>query len=441
MILVYCLIAVMPLANHPLWNEYVGEMTTVKYLGGACLLYALSYWNRRFPRPEFFRAAHVRCFVVFFLLMSVSYVINGPSFTIVDNKVITYLAFALLFFVILIAVDSLERLRWVLLTTVGSVAFASLYLLREWQKGSPRPGWVVGDANYFTATACLALPVAVYLMSGSTVRWERLFCAGSMGLTAAAVNVGGSRGGFLSLVVSSLFMIARSRDRWRNLGLALALCLTLGLLVEVSPLERLLNPSEPDQFGADSRLVLWSAGSRIMLANPLFGVGLANFLPSVVREGIPHEMAYIAHNMYLEIGTELGIPALLAFLAMFPIVFRELEAIRRRTAAGGPLLLHQAALGIQAGLLGFVVAGFFVSAQYQKIFWLMLSIAACLDPLERFARMQGEPAPPLPSPSPTAPRRPRSPEQARPVSAPHPPARGRWATGTGPAWRAQRPKG
>jgi putative inorganic carbon (HCO3(-)) transporter len=393
MILLYLLIAALPLARHPLWNEYAGEATVIKYVGSGCFAYALLYLGRRKRAPEYFRTAHIRYFGLFFLLVNFSFLVEGSHFRIKDNKFITYWAIALLFFVVVILVDSLAHLRWTLLVTVGSVAFASLYVLRDWQKGSIRPGWVVGDINYFTASATLTLPIAFYLLSSTRARWERLFCASSFALTLGAVIIGASRGGFLGLLAESLFMVWRSQRRLRNLLLMTALLLPLNLLLSTSPLERLLHPREHDQFGADSRVAIWRAGWHMMLSHPLFGVGLEGFKSRVVQYGAPEDMEYIAHNMYLEIGVELGIPSLLAFLAMFITAFCDVEAVRRRTAVTGPVLLQQTALGIQAGLVGFAIAGFFVSAQYQKLFWLILFLAVCLDSLQRHVsrRTRGRP--------------------------------------------------
>jgi hypothetical protein len=55
-----------------------------------------------------------------------------------------------------------------------------------------------------------------------------------------------------------------------------------------------------------------------------------------------------------------------------------MNRLRRRVSDSGPPLLYEAATGIQAGLIGFAVALFFVSGWFLKLFWLMvfLSMAA-----------------------------------------------------------------
>jgi len=181
-------------------------------------------------------------------------------------------------------VDSLNRMRCVMLVAIGSVAFASLYMVREWQSNHNlhadfRPGWVVGDPNYFTISALLTLPLTFHLMLGSRRPWERAFCAACLLVTVLAVTLGASRGGFLGLVAAFIFVIWHSRACLRNLVVAGGLVLPLSLLLPISPLGRLLNPSNNDRGAADERTVVWHAGLRMMAAHPIVGVGLGNFKP------------------------------------------------------------------------------------------------------------------------------------------------------------------
>jgi hypothetical protein len=49
----------------------------------------------------------------------------------------------------------------------------------------------------------------------------------------------------------------------------------------------------------------------------------------------------------------------------------------------------QIALGLQAGLLGSSISIFFVSGEYQKMFWLAVFLTMCLPPLvDEIARKQ-----------------------------------------------------
>lgn len=394
MIFFYLLVSIMPLTRHPIWGRVVGDLTMTKYVGVASFLYAVFYLFSRRSLPAFFRSAQARWFTVLYFLAAISYVTKGTTEDWQFSPFVSYTLFFVFFLVTLSVVDSLRRLRLVLLVAVGSVGFASLYVLREWQKFHSfydhfRPGWVVGDPNYFTVSALLCLPLAFFLAMEKRPRWERLFCLGCLSLTLLAVTLAASRGGLLGLVTAFLFVVWHSQRRIRNLAVIAALVIPLGLFAPASPIERFLNPSRGDQEATDTRIALYKAGLRMTWENPVQGVGLGNFKRMTGQYSeVGEDPSRIAHNSYIEVAAEMGIPGLLALLAVLMASFRTLRQVRRQTARSGPALLHLAALGIQAGLLGCAVSIFFVSGQYQKLLWLMIFISMCLPPLLVRARLQ-----------------------------------------------------
>jgi len=391
MILFYFLIFIMPLMQHPIWGRMAGGMTVFKYIGAACVLYALFHVAARRSLPPLFRNRAALLFLLLYGLALMSGLTRGAPTSFEANPLSSYTSFLFLFLVTFSVVDSLSRLHRVLLVAVGSLAFASLYVLREWQKYHSlypgfRPGWVVGDANYFTVSAVLCLPIAFYLALEARSRWERAFCLGSLVLTLAAVMLAASRGGFLGLVAAFLLLTWRSRARLRHLGLAGLLLLPLALAVPNSPLTRLIRPGYGDREATEKRQLFWTAGLRMVRQHPLGGVGLGNFKFVVSRyagpDGGPEG---IAHSSYIEIAAEMGLPALLVFLALLYWTYRTLERERRLTLRSGPRLAHQAAVGMQAGLVGYAVSILFVSGQYQKLFWL-LAFLSMLLPLLRISQ-------------------------------------------------------
>jgi len=221
-------------------------------------------------------------------------------------------------------------------------------------------------------------------MLGSRRSWERVFCAGCLLVTVLAVTLGASRGGFLGLVAAFLFVVWHSRARLRNLVVAGGLVLPLSLLLPVSPLGRLLHPSGGDKGAEDSRTVLWQAGLRMMAAHPIAGIGLGNFKPLVqgYEQGDAAEN-HIAHNSYIEIGAEIGLPALFVFLGILFSSYLTLGRVRVRAFRAKQPFVWQSALGLQAGLVGAAVAIFFVSGQYQKLLWLAIFLSMCMPAFVR----------------------------------------------------------
>jgi len=395
MILFYLLIWGMPLSQHHVWARFFGELTVIKYLGTACLLYSLIHVAARGEIPAFFRTKSACWFALLYLVATISYWSKGASQGWEMSPFMSYTAFLLLFIITLAVVDSLERLRGTLLIAIGSVAFASLYVLREYQKYHTiyidfRPGWVVGDSNYFAASALLCLPLAFYLAREDRFLIVRWFCFGCLIVTLAAMILAASRGGFVGLLAAFIVVVWRSSQRFRNLAIVAGLLLPLLMLAPASPLQRFLHPSHGDEEAVHNRTIVWKAAWRMVELHPWAGVGLGNFKANVVAYEDQGEIAEnIAHNAYLEIAAELGLPALLIFLSLLISVFITLEKVYRLTGSGSSLL-KMSCLGIQAGLVGFAVSNCFVSGQYQKLFWLMLFLSMSMPALTEHARKRRE---------------------------------------------------
>jgi O-antigen ligase len=115
-------------------------------------------------------------------------------------------------------------------------------------------------------------------------------------------------------------------------------------------------------------------------AHPLAGVGLQNFRPLMPRYVLPGEqITSLAHNTYVEITAELGIFGLVAFIGVLATAFTRLERLRRRAVAHRSVYVAMTALALQAGVLSFVVSAFFLSAWWDKMTWLLISICVCFE--------------------------------------------------------------
>lgn len=380
MVLFYLLITTMPFMLHPFWARYAGGVTMTKYLGIACVAYAVFYLTQRRTSPQYLATTAAKCFTTFVGLVVVSFLHGaGLSFS---SQIVSYISFLMLFFVTLTVIDSLKHLRCVLLACSGSVAWASLYMIREWQHGvavygaSFRPGWVTGDSNYFSASAIVILPICACFVSRPFRRWERYYSLVCAALTLLALMIGGSRGGFLALIVATAVLVVTARRRVAALvALGLLLAITIAA-VPSSPIRRLLEPNYSDKHSSDLRLQLWNAALSMIKAHPVAGVGLDNFGKWTKYYGVdPNAILHVAHNTYLNIAAEMGIPGLLAFLLTLALALYRANQTRRLANRAGDAFIRDFMRGLLAGLAGYATAAFFVSVQQSRFFWL--GIALC----------------------------------------------------------------
>ena len=137
-----------------------------------------------------------------------------------------------------------------------------------------------------------------------------------------------------------------------------ALCLAVGILVPNPLFHRIVNASAQDPY-AYTRLDIWKSSLSRLVDMPL-GIGVGMYKQGSFQDRFPIEDSIIrywkrpesAHNEYLQIGVELGIPGLVIFLIGVGIWIwkaRQLWIEQQEgdrglviglTAAAGSLLLH-----------------------------------------------------------------------------------------------------
>jgi O-antigen ligase len=385
MIFFYILILAAPMPNHPLFEAPIAGLTVVKWIGVLCCVYALLLWARRRTLPALLNSTEFRAFLVLLFIAELSSLTLSRTGNITFSPMSSYFSFLLLFIVTSTLVDTHERLHGVLLAALAGVAMASLYVIREFQLTGGknlRPGYVAGDSNYFAASAVLVIPVAVYFARRSTSRWERWFCIASLVFILLAFTLASSRGGIVGLCVVIGYMIVRPGKSRRAAIVTALILLPMLLCSPASPLPRLLHPTYGDVLGAQVRKELWAFGLTMIVSHPVAGIGLGNFTAySYVLTSGERGMYGMACNTFLEIAAELGLPGLLAYCV---ICWGALTSAGKLSAEGkrrNDTFLFSAGEAIRAGLLGFIASAMFLSAEYQKPFWVIVALTATVPTL------------------------------------------------------------
>ncbi len=164
-----------------------------------------------------------------------------------------------------------------------------------------------------------------------------IFWVAVAALLAVALLFSRSRMGILAGVLSSLFvfgLVALSQLGGRN-GLWLAgafLVLGLALTLWIGPgpvLQRFQNVSDEYSGQGQDRLTIWKDTRGLLRAHPLLGTGLGTFpiAYTKVQTGFLGRFVNHAHNDYLEISSDLGIPAaLVLFVSVFVVLGRAVRA-------------------------------------------------------------------------------------------------------------------
>lgn len=385
----YLLVFAIPMPDNPWWAWPIGPLTPTKILGIVCLIAGFAYLAARSRWPPFLRLKSGRLFVFLILVELVSDLFReglvvGPS--VLSND----LAVFSLFIVTLIFVNSIDQLRKVALIVIGSVAFDSLFVIRQWQGfhnvyGDFR-GWggVAGDPNYYAISVVLWAPAMILWLTAKRPRWERLYCLGCLLVTLVGFSISASRGGMLGLTAGLLIVIAYSRHRLRNVAVLGLLVLSLGFMSGTSPVSRLLHPTKSDQESSQDRLDLWHAGLQSIREHPLAGVGVSGFKPKAMRNGVLVDLPFhVAHNTYVDYAVNLGVVGFVPFVGLLIASLWSLKRLGQKLRRSDPsAILYKLTLGVQAGIAGYAVSAFFLSTWWQQVFWLSVFLSMCLPFLD-----------------------------------------------------------
>lgn len=327
--------------------------------------------------------------VVLALLVSLSYAFAQHQNTYTNTYWFEYLKIILIALFTSGQVDSRLRLRvmlWVIALSLGffGVKNGLLGILRGGQPILRGPGGMLEDNNDFALALVMNVPLLWYLGLEEGARpWLRRATRFAVLLTVVTVLLTHSRGAFLALVATALWMAWRSGRLGRAVLALVASGVAFLLFAPAHVLERLSTIGDTQESSANARLIAWSTALRMIGDNPLLGVGLRNFQPrfpeySVIPLG-PSSQTYVAHNSYLQIWAESGSLAFLVYLLLLASVFVACAWVRRSSRSRPDLLwaANYARL-MEATTIGFLVGAFFLNRGHFDLIYHWLALVTAL---------------------------------------------------------------
>ncbi len=326
----------------------------------------------------------------------------GLAFTLLtDSFVKTFVLFVLI-------VGSVRGFRDTERLAFAYFAAAALYAAVVFQRFNvDGSSWRLGglyyyDANDFATFAVSAIPLGFYFALGQR-RWA-LRLAGVLGVITLLITIvwSGSRGGFTALLAVAAFTLFRFtalRKTARAIGAAVVIITVFATASDAywTQMRTILTPDEDYNRTADEgRWKIWERGVAYMLQHPVLGVGAANF---PVAEGTISPLARrteiglgvkwgAAHNSFVQVGAELGVPGLLLLVAFLAGGFGALARVSRQARGASPPRASppQLAQALTASLVGWVVGAVFLSLAYADMMYALVGLATALS------RVTGSPA-------------------------------------------------
>ncbi len=216
------------------------------------------------------------------------------------------------------------------------------------------------------------------------LRWLALL---TLTVSLVALVVTQSRGALLAVLGGAALLALLDWITTRRWWLPALLVMATGLGLLAGPfIERALPPPDSkDTLTLAGRLPIWEAAIRMIGRAPLSGVGLGGFQtasaldaagastdgPPDSSQGTEH-----AHNLFLQVASDLGLVGLAAFVALYGLGLR--AAYRAWRDGGGAL-----AMGLLGGLSAAALHGLVDATQWGSkpafLLWLFLGLALSLD--------------------------------------------------------------
>lgn len=256
-------------------------------------------------------------------------------------------------------------------------------------------GSMLYDRNHLSTALAMALPILYYLYMHSVRKWVKLGLLAAFGLSAFAIVGSGSRGGFVALAVTGLWLVKTSRRKFATLFVVACLGVVFYSFAPESWLERLQSIEHADEDASFmGRVVAWKISSAIALSNPLFGGGLHavqiqyvwdQFLTSqgllgFVYTPIPTFSAKAAHSIYFEVMGDLGLVGFALFVILLLNGLYTRREIRQLLAATGKRHVWASDMAdmLMLSIMAYMVGGLFVSLAYLEAIYMVLVIMEML---------------------------------------------------------------
>jgi O-antigen ligase len=245
-----------------------------------------------------------------------------------------------------------------------------------------------GNPNWFAFFCEFGIALIWSYRHAIRRRWQWVLFSAIVGGLAIIVLMTASRSGLLNLLL--LFALLTMQGRFsikRQLQTVLVIFLVgyLGLpLLSSSHLERLGNTlpggsSETKGSGSgEDRIRTVKTGLKMIAREPLFGVGIGNFVWYHLQMSEAGEST-APHNSYLWAAAEGGIPVLLLYLMLFGYTFTSFRKVEQE--ANHPEL-RAIASGLRIGLLVFLSFSFFAEFWLNIMTYILVGLALVLRRLQ-----------------------------------------------------------
>jgi len=321
--------------------------------------------------------------ILFWFTLMLSFALHGYLGGIL--LVFQELGKVIFFFVLLVVlVEDLKGFNTLLWALQVGILFLAVHAILQHNTGvgfggklpSPRPNELTGEITYQARAfgtfddpndLCLLLVVGVplffvlYKIGANPL--QKAFAISGCILSGYGAWCTNSRGGVVAafgMIGAFVLVQMRGIKRYLTAGFAFSVVTVLA----------------PSRFGGGGGFIgkdrseLWGDGLNMFKSNPIFGVGYHEFVDNTAR----HQ---VAHNSFVHTLAEGGIAGYLPFFLLLYLTMVQLRRLINEKKIMSKQDYHILS-GVFAALAGDFTGMYFISRQYQHIFYTLLAVSITL---------------------------------------------------------------
>jgi len=332
-------------------------------------------------------------YLIFFFIMIIGIPFAYHSRVAFNFIFLKYLSNILFFFLFLVNVNSIKKLKQTLFVICISTLFYAVNCLSKGVFVDGRlDSKTMYDPNDLAFFFVSLFPLFFLFIKKSEGMTKRILAISGVTLSIGVTVLTGSRGGALGLMVVFFIIIFTKiiiKKQSLKVLLLLILCFTLFYNINKINKERfqsLTNLSSDYNFTSETgRLEIWKRALRLTISNPITGVGVGCFSKAIgeqrLREGISPKWQ-APHNSYVQVLTETGLLGFFVFFSLIYLSFKNFFLQSKGKISNIDDDPYPSIAGVlMIGFTGSLICAFFLSQAYSIIFTFYFSLSVVLQSL------------------------------------------------------------
>jgi len=297
--------------------------------------------------------------------------------SLIAMPVVTVVIFLSYYLVFSNITDKKFLKKFVLAMILGGTIIAYFGIYERSMEGIKQSYVTLINPNILAGYLILIIPIVSSLLFYAPKGSKKALLAFSFITMVICLILTRSRAGWLALVGAMIFLVIIEKRKRLAIGLTLVLIVVTSILIP-SVRIRLVTIFDLNSLVNEERIYGAKSALQMIKDYPLTGVGVNNFYHVYPQYQLPEAREHLihAHNIFLQIGAEMGLFGLAVFLWLLIKVFKVGWKTLKKIKEGDYLR------ALVIGLLGSLVA-FLVNQQFDYIwvkaslfifFWVLLAI-------------------------------------------------------------------